>query len=100
MPAGDSTLVSLPPHPSCLVRGASENDGYTSTWLPHLAQRYSYVGIVSPPRRSRSVGRETMARSYWHSRYESAKRSRAGNIPVQSPTSSAAPLLTGQNGGG
>ena len=48
MPAGESTLASFPPQLLCLVSGASENDWNTSTCSPHLAQRYSYVGMSSP----------------------------------------------------
>ena len=45
MPAADITLVSLPPQSVCLERGLSENDWKASMSSPHLAQRYTYVGI-------------------------------------------------------
>ena len=57
-PAGESTLASLPPQSACFVSGVSENDWYTSRSWPHLAQRYSYVGIAGTPRGG----------SRWHSR--------------------------------
>src|SRR3954469_11891347 len=49
MPAGDSTLASLPPQPLCLVSGASAKVWKTSSSSPHFAQRYSYVGIAESP---------------------------------------------------
>jgi hypothetical protein len=57
MPAADITLVSLPPQSVCLERGFSENDWKASTSSPHLAQRYTYVGIWT----LRLVGRRALA---------------------------------------
>src|SRR5450631_2467637 len=48
MPAAERTLVSLPPHSECLVRGVSANDWNASICSPHFAQRYTYVGMDAP----------------------------------------------------
>jgi len=52
MPAAESTLVNLPPQSECFLRGGSENDWNASSCSPHLAQRYTYVGMDTPSGRS------------------------------------------------
>src|SRR5438105_1154345 len=52
MPAAERTLESLPPHSGCFVRGASANVWNASSCSPHLAQRYTYVGMDAPSGRS------------------------------------------------
>src|SRR5258705_10910122 len=52
MAGAERTFESLPPHSSCLVRGVSANDWNASSCSPHLAQRYTYVGMDAPSGRS------------------------------------------------
>ena len=65
MPAAERTFVSFPPQSVCLVRGLSENDWNASICSPHLAQRYTYVGM--------DYSDEVVAGD-WHSTPTSANR--------------------------